>query len=462
MRQKAGLLLESLGSLHQIWRSSSSRKALQTDSTRLPAARWKQLSVTDSDSSSMVMFGGDGLDAGFDTHRNGHNYFNDAWQVSLDTGKARWQNLWNTGLPGSAPEPRRAAAGALFTMTNTTNKQFLIHGGRLAAGHILDDLWQGSLGAGNITYQQLWPPQLEQDALQNKKKKQRPFGPKARKGHAAVAVEDPDACLVIFGGRNGIGYFNDVWAYRVSTASWEDWTPATVGSPAPIGRDHFGAVHDSGHIYIYGGRGGSSYGQSKALNDVWRFTVASRSWTQLTTSGRAPLPRFLFGYDIMYPVLHHSNTHEQAPHLGSNLATERKHAIEASGINLSQLSAAASDTHLAPEDEAASLMISERGEHGDGVSSMLGDRTFANMAAYKGTYSPKPLGPNRNQLADTTSMLGGQSDGPAGSMIVFGGESNKGCYLDDVWVLHLNSLMWQELSRPVACQKRCRSMLEQH
>lgn len=57
---------------------------------------------------------------------------------------------------------------------------------------------------------------------------------------------------VIFGGRNGIGYFNDVWAYRVSTASWEDWTPATVGSPAPIGRDHFGAVHDSGHIYIYG------------------------------------------------------------------------------------------------------------------------------------------------------------------------------------------------------------------
>lgn len=57
---------------------------------------------------------------------------------------------------------------------------------------------------------------------------------------------------VIFGGRNGIGYFDDVWAYRLSTASWEDWTPTTVGSPAPIGRDHFGAVYDSGHIYIYG------------------------------------------------------------------------------------------------------------------------------------------------------------------------------------------------------------------
>lgn len=96
----------------------------------------------------------------------------------------------------SAPEPRRAAAGALFTITNTTSKQLLIHGGRLAAGHILNDLWQAQLGAGNITYQQLWPPQ--QQALQKKKGKKgrKPFGPAARKGHAAVAVEDPDACLV--------------------------------------------------------------------------------------------------------------------------------------------------------------------------------------------------------------------------------------------------------------------------
>lgn len=57
---------------------------------------------------------------------------------------------------------------------------------------------------------------------------------------------------VIFGGRNDIGYFSDVWAYRLSTASWEDWTPGTVKSSAPLGRDHFGAVYNAGHIYIYG------------------------------------------------------------------------------------------------------------------------------------------------------------------------------------------------------------------
>ena len=105
VRQKAGLLLRSLGSmpgLRNIWKSSPSQQALHTDPARLPAARWKQLSVTDPDSSSMVVFGGDGLDAGYTTSGNGHNYFNDAWQVSLDNGKARWQNLWNTGPPGDA------------------------------------------------------------------------------------------------------------------------------------------------------------------------------------------------------------------------------------------------------------------------------------------------------------------------------------------------------------------------
>ena len=168
-----------------------------------------------------------------------------------------------------------------------------------------------------------------------------------------------------------------------------------------------------------GGRGGSTYGQSKALNDVWRFTVASRSWTQLTTSGRAPLPRFLFGYDIMYPMLHRSSTYKQAPQSVTNANTHEQHP-ETSSNTSPHLSAASSELHTAP-DKGAGM-----------------------------------------QPADTRPAANGQNDGAAGSMIVFGGESIKGCYLDDVWVLHLNSLMWQELSRPVACQKRCRSILEQN
>ena len=33
---------------------------------------------------------------------------------------------------------------------------------------------------------------------------------------------------------------------------WEEWTPNRTESSAPMGRDHFGAVYDAGHMYIYG------------------------------------------------------------------------------------------------------------------------------------------------------------------------------------------------------------------
>ena len=162
-----------------------------------------------------------------------------------------------------------------------------------------------------------------------------------------------------------------------------------------------------------GGRGGSTYGKSKALGDVWRFTVASRSWTQLTASGRAPLPRFLFSYDILYPVLHQSVSSEQ----NSNLEGLVK-------VNMSHESS--SGFHASSAAEAASHL------------------------------------PRYLQGTELEMAIGALGKRPAGSMVVFGGESLGGCYLNDVWVLHLNSLMWTELSKPVACQKRCRSMIEQN
>ena len=145
------------------------------------------------------------------------------------------------------------------------------------------------------------------------------------------------------------------------------------------------------------------------------------------------------------------------------MGTALEQLIEASDANSGHPSTASSSgAHLAFDDGASSLMSLDGAEHDDSSSTMLGVKILAERAADQGTLSPKPAGPNKNQLADATLAAGDQSTAPVGSMVVFGGESTKGCYLDDVWVLHLNSLMWQELSRPVACQKRCRSMLEQN
>ena len=55
----------------------------------------------------------------------------------------------------------------------------------------MGDVWQATLGTGNVSYQQLWPPSGH-DA-ENKKKR---AGPAKRKGHSAVAVHETDPCLV--------------------------------------------------------------------------------------------------------------------------------------------------------------------------------------------------------------------------------------------------------------------------
>ncbi|DBB10023.1 TPA: hypothetical protein ACH3X3_001610 [Trebouxia sp. C0006] len=409
--------------LRNIWKTAPTQDSLQGLPAQLPASRWKQVTSTDSISNNMIMFGGDGMDSDGSNTGNGHVYLNDAWQLSLDNGKAKWQELWNTSSNGGeAPDPRRAAAGALFTVPNTTSKQLLIHGGRLEAGHILEDLWQATLGTGNVTYQQLWP--LPRDSADNKK---RPRGPAARKGHSAIAVQENDPCLVIFGGRNGVGYFNDVWAFRLSTGVWEEWTPSDGNAVSPMGRDHFGAVYDTGHMYIFGGRGGSSYGKSQPLGDLWRFTIASRTWTELNATGSTPMARFLFSSDLFYPVLHqHENLKQDSDltDLGWLGYSEEP------GTNLAQSSSLPSARSNGDEATEASLPDS---------AGLVGRATQSKTQS-----AAPPQGDN----------------GPAGSMIIFGGETVNECYLNDVWVLHLNSLRWKQLSKPVACQKRCRSIVE--
>lgn len=190
-----------------------------------------------------------------------------------------------------------------------------------------------------------------------------------------------------------------------------------------------------------GGRGGSTYGKSRPLDDLWRFTIASRSWSQLNVTGPAPMARFLFSSDIFYPLLHQLQ-------------------------NLQQ-----SDVALKPdpdwlgyaEEPGASLANPGRTP----LALRSGDETAPATRAAQST--PPNTADSANMSSDMSSQpvtvaersVGTQENkGPAGAMIVFGGETVQECYLNDVWVLHLNSLMWEQLSKPVACQKQCRGIVE--
>ena len=88
--------------LRNIWKTAPKQDSLQTLTAQLPASRWKQVTSTDSISNNMIMFGGDGMDSDGSNTGNGHAYLSDAWQLSLANGKAKWQELWNTGSNGES------------------------------------------------------------------------------------------------------------------------------------------------------------------------------------------------------------------------------------------------------------------------------------------------------------------------------------------------------------------------
>ncbi len=88
--------------LRNIWKTASKQDSLQDLPAQLPASRWKQVTSTDSISNSMIMFGGDGMGSEGSNTGNAHTYLNDAWQLSLENGKAKWQELWNTGSNGES------------------------------------------------------------------------------------------------------------------------------------------------------------------------------------------------------------------------------------------------------------------------------------------------------------------------------------------------------------------------
>ena len=46
-------------------------------------------------------------------------------------------------------------------------------------------------------------------------------------------------------------------------------------------------------------------------------------------------------------------------------------------------------------------------------------------------------------------------------MVVFGGETYEGCYLNDLWQLNLDSYEWELLAEAKLDSRRCRSLLFQ-
>ncbi|PYH95560.1 hypothetical protein BO71DRAFT_200839 [Aspergillus ellipticus CBS 707.79] len=105
--------------------------------------------------------------------------------------------------------------------------------------------------------------------------------PPARTNHSIVSFNDK---LYLFGGTNGLQWFNDVWCYDPRANSWSQLD--CVGF-IPTPREGHAAAIVNDVMYIFGGR----TDEGIDLGDLAAFRISTRRWYSFQNMGPAPSPR---------------------------------------------------------------------------------------------------------------------------------------------------------------------------
>ncbi|KAG1778034.1 hypothetical protein EV702DRAFT_968580, partial [Suillus placidus] len=105
--------------------------------------------------------------------------------------------------------------------------------------------------------------------------------PTQRTGHACVTYQDR---IIVFGGTDGLWYYNDTWSYDTITRTWSELE--CIGFIPSPREGHAAAVVDD-VIYIFGGRGVGS----KDLGDLAALGMSNQRWYMFQNMGPAPSGR---------------------------------------------------------------------------------------------------------------------------------------------------------------------------
>src|SRR5438445_9111313 len=209
-----------------------------------PSARLSFAAAWDSQRARMLLFGGNPV------------FLNDVWAFS--TAADVWSQIQASG---PAPSPRYGTRGVYDPIAD----RFIVFGGY--DGNYLNDAW--SLSLSGVPK---WSRIVAQGA------------PPPRGFHTCI-YDAANRRLIVFGGYDGVGFRNDVWALSLSGAP--GWTEITPSGPSPAPRDLMEAIYDppQARLVVFGGWNGAQ------LADTWTLSLGPTPvWTPLVT-GPGPNPR---------------------------------------------------------------------------------------------------------------------------------------------------------------------------
>ncbi|KAH3920936.1 hypothetical protein HBH56_011820 [Parastagonospora nodorum] len=178
---------------------------------------------------------------------------------------------WSRALPqGARP------TGRYGHTLNILGSKIYIFGGQVE-GLFFNDLVAfdlNSLQSSTSRWEVLLPNSKDQVSPQGR-------SPPARTNHSVITWNDK---LYLFGGTDGITWFNDVWTYDPRTNAWAELD--CIGY-IPVAREGHSAALVNDTMYIFGGR----TQEGVDLGDLAAFRITSRRWYMFQNMGHSPSAR---------------------------------------------------------------------------------------------------------------------------------------------------------------------------
>jgi N-acetylneuraminic acid mutarotase len=122
--------------------------------------------------------------------------------------------------------------------------------------------------------------------------------PAGRSAHSAVGYEGR---MLVFGGWNAKGTFNDLWEYDIAARAWRK---LVCRGDVPTPRRMHRAAVSGCHMYVYGGY--CEGNEPASFCDIYRVHLQSRVWERIRATGDVPSgrARATLVADPCRPLLH--------------------------------------------------------------------------------------------------------------------------------------------------------------